>query len=201
MTDWTALERAAQDNDGSALLELCTRPTILALIAELREAQGIRSAHEAVTRAIVEAVGDGDPSGPYWEDAVAWLKQRAEQAVAEAARLRELREEERARHASLLAIANHHAAENARLREQVQAAEQKCKKKEDTAFGPVRECVTGRRRNVRFMTLSRDAVEVDPVDGVRAYRSGRARATLFGVRVPVRVVLAVAALTRWWKAR
>jgi hypothetical protein len=56
------------------------RATLAQVTAERDEALQCQHAYDAVTRAIAEAVGDGDPSGPYWPDGVRWLQQRAEVA-------------------------------------------------------------------------------------------------------------------------
>jgi hypothetical protein len=57
-----------------------SQATLAQVTAERDEALQCQHAYDAVTRAIAEAVGDGDPSGPYWPDGVRWLQQRAEVA-------------------------------------------------------------------------------------------------------------------------
>jgi hypothetical protein len=71
-------EQEARENDlreKLAVAELALAAEREAKAQAERERDGIKSAHDAVTRAIAEAVGEGDPSGPYWEDGVAFLRQ------------------------------------------------------------------------------------------------------------------------------
>jgi len=63
----------------------------------ISELEGIASAYDAITRAITEAVGPGDPSGPYWEDGVRFITSerdalRAQLSETQAALDRRLRE-------------------------------------------------------------------------------------------------------------
>ena len=44
--------------------------------AERDSALQCQHAYEAITRAIADAVGPGNPGGPYWEDGVRWLQEQ-----------------------------------------------------------------------------------------------------------------------------
>jgi hypothetical protein len=71
---------AARDENARLWQEQKAR--VEALEQERDEALQVQSAYDAITRAIAEAVGDGDQSGPYWVDGVRLLKERAERAEA-----------------------------------------------------------------------------------------------------------------------
>jgi len=64
-------------------------PKVATLTQERDALLGTQSAHDSLTRVIAEAVGDGDPSGPYWEDGVRFLAGQIEGLRQERATLTE----------------------------------------------------------------------------------------------------------------